>query len=157
MRRGWKLGLTVTVLASCAHGPRVYSFQTQRPPDEAVDLLARRLGDQGHLISEMDRAAGVITTYWEDTGQREVEGGDGAHPVGVFVRYRVEVRTAGTEHAVGISQELERCGAEAFTITAREVVGFCEPMSGLRPEHQRALDQLGQSLSSALESRGGAS
>lgn len=101
-------------------------------------------------MSHVDRKGAELTTYWEDTGYRYRETEDLEDETNVFVRYHVAISGVAGEHRVSVRADVQRCVPYRAAITAREVVSSCLGMKGLLPRHQKALDNLGRELSSAL-------
>jgi hypothetical protein len=138
--------------AACGHTPRPYTFDTARSNDEALNLLARGLQEEGHKISRVDRQRGEIVTYWENTGYRFRETEDLEHETTIFLRYHVSLARQNNEEKISLTADVQRCAADSATITSREVIGTCLKMDVILPSHQKVLDRLGQHLSGTLAS-----
>jgi hypothetical protein len=156
MKLSLPLAIVLLLGTGCAHAPRTYVFASARPQDEALDLLARRLEQEGHKVSLLDRRSSEIITYWEKVAARSGGVPQDDRDAGVFVRYRVALQTVEVAHKVRVSAELQRCDAEAFTITAIEVVGACRDAWRIPPDVQQGVNDLGERLSSELSSAPGA-
>jgi hypothetical protein len=149
MRRAALTLLLVAPLGGCAHGGRTYVFETDRPQDESLDIVARTLEQQGHPVSRRDRSGGELVTLWQDTGEREAGGSLGPQAA-LFVRHHVYLRTFGDDHQVRLAMETQRCAPEGLTVTASEVIGRCEPGGHPPAQQQKTVEQLGAALAAAL-------
>lgn len=142
--------LSVLLGSGCAHAPRTYVFNTPRPNDQALDLLASSLSQRGHKVSRVDRRTAEITTLWEDTGYRWRETEDLQDETNIFLRFHVEMSNVGIEHQVRVRAEVQRCVPYNAIVTPSEVLSTCLKMKGMLPTHQKVVDDLGQFLSAAL-------
>jgi hypothetical protein len=151
MKLSMTTALALLLGTGCSFAPRTYVFQTPRPRDEALDLLARRLEQEGHKVSSIDRHTAELVTYWEKASSELRD--DGSDPAtAVFVRYHIELQTVEVDHKVKVSAELQRCAADTFTVTASEVVGGCQDIGRAPAGMKATLDDLGRRLSAQLSS-----
>jgi len=149
MKRSLTVALALS-LGACSHQPRSYVFETTRPPDEAFDLVARRLEQEGHKLGELDRRDGLIATLWERADARLAGASSGASQAAVLVRYHVELKTIDVEHRVRVWAEFQRCAGDTFSVTSTEVLGACQDAGAVPAVAESELTQFGERLSAAL-------
>jgi len=137
-------------LGGCSLYPRTYVFQTPRPHDEDLDLLARRLDRDGHNVSTLDRHNGQIVTRWESLPGQATDLASDDRAGALFVRYHVEVQTVQVDHAVRVWAEAKSCAPETVTITPSEVIGGCRELLWIPSGVKAAVDELGRQLSAQL-------
>jgi hypothetical protein len=144
--------LTLSLGAGCSVFPRTYVFETPRPHDEALDLLARRLEHDGHKVSTMDRHGSEIVTLWEKSTAESLSDEGSDRPTALFVRYHVEVHTVQTDHKVKVWAEAQRCADDTFTVTPNEVIGGCRDVTWIPAGVRASVEDLGRHLSAELSS-----
>jgi hypothetical protein len=155
-----RLGTSAAVIAGtlatmcfggCAHPPQAYVFTVPRPTNDALGVLAKQLEQEGHKIARIDHKAGEIASLWEDTHYKFRETADLEHGTNIFLRYHVFLEgLSGAGQTVRLTADVQRCAADSAYVSAAGVSGTCIPMKRMVPSHQKALNQLGERLSSQL-------
>jgi hypothetical protein len=135
-------------LLACLAPQRPFHFVSPRVSADVVDSVARTLAANGHQPANIDRAVGIVTTKWEDTGFKYgfVQGKEAT----LVRRYTVTIAPGAAADDVTVRQDSKRCQTGGYTLGDLDVRGPCEVEDALIPQHQQELDALGQTLQGAL-------
>jgi hypothetical protein len=141
--------------AACAHSARPVRFTEPVPATVATDVIARTVLP-GTPLPEGDRQRGIITTPWEDTGDRfpepDPETASAMDRQTIIVRrYRLKLASQGAATSLQIDLEAKRC-EPGFQVAGDDVVGSCEDLARIFPKLQRELDDFGARIRSLVAS-----
>lgn len=148
-----KILLSISVLASavllaCTHPQQPYQFAYSGDQALTLESISRALAMNGQQVAQVDPAAQVAFTSWQDTGFRygKIDGADAT----ILQRYIATISPQGAQSFVVLRIDSKRCATGGWQVNGAMVTGRCEAMDGVVESQQSDLNQLGQNLQSSL-------
>jgi hypothetical protein len=139
------LTLTFASAIGCAQPQTPYSFAAKSDSRSAADAAARTLAAEGWDVGKVDRESGIVTSKWIAYPQ--------AMNDGVLVhRLTVTLSPSGAGSSVLLRMDVKKCPPGGYTVGDVEVQGTCQPIDGIFPNDQSAIDSVGAKLQAALAS-----
>ena len=140
--------VALLLVTACAAPQRPYSFEMNGARPDVLGDVVRAFAAHGEQAQRVDRDAGVIHTGWVDTGF--MYGSIQDVTATIVRRYTAILQPRSGDYVVTLRADVQRCAQGSWTVEGGLLVGTCEAIDGLVPDHQADLDRMGLDVQSTL-------